>query len=151
MSQLPWDRFGSTPEPEIGHARFDVPGAPAVVAEVPYEPPAQGARVDVYQPGQAPRYTPNELQEWLTQAVSEAMKQQRKGNRIMDKLAEVKKAVVAFIGSLLMVLTFITNSFGWALPSGGETVLLTVIGILTTVMTWLVPNKPATSTVQRAP
>ena len=59
----------------------------------------------------------------------------------MDKLAEIKKAVVAFIGSLLMVMTFVTDSFGWALPAGGETVLLTVIGILTTVMTWLVPNR----------
>jgi hypothetical protein len=145
MSQLPWDRFGSAPEPDLGAARYDVPGTPAVVMPeqpVPYEPPAQGARVDVYR--QPPRYTPNELQEWLTQAVAEAMKQQKKGNKPMDKLKEIRKAVVAFLGSLIMVLTFVTNSFGWALPSNGEAILLTVVGVLTTVVTWLVPNAPAT-------
>lgn len=152
MSQLPWDRFGSATD-DVGHARFDLPGAPAVVGQPPYEPPAgqpsyappeppRHAEVEVL-PRRGPTNAHLELQQWVKDAVSEALRQQRPstGRKVMDKFAEIKKAVVAFIGSLLMVLTFVTDSFGWVLPSGGEAVLLTVIGILTTVMTWLVPNK----------
>jgi hypothetical protein len=59
-------------------------------------------------------------------------------------MAKYAKAIVAFIGSLLLVLNTVSHDFGSFLPATWSTVLNVVIGVLTVATTYLVPNKPAT-------
>lgn len=58
---------------------------------------------------------------------------------MLDKLASIRKALVAGIGGLLTALTF-TQNFDWILPGSTSTTVGVVITVLTTVLTWLVPN-----------
>lgn len=56
-------------------------------------------------------------------------------------LAEIRKALVTGVGSLLTVFTFV-NGFGF-LPANLHTVVGVCLAVLTTVSTWLIPNKTA--------
>jgi hypothetical protein len=62
---------------------------------------------------------------------------------MLSKLSEIRKAVVAAIGVVLTVLTFVTNNFGGLLPAQWTAVIGSVVAVLTVVATWATPNKPA--------
>lgn len=55
-------------------------------------------------------------------------------------LAPVRKAVAAAVGSLLTVL-LLTEKVSFLLPPHYQAVLGVLVGILTPIATWAVPNK----------
>jgi hypothetical protein len=63
---------------------------------------------------------------------------------MLSWLSSAKKAVVAGIGSLLTVLTFV-NAIPFV-PANIHTTVGVVIAVLTTALTYLVPNKTAVKT-----
>jgi hypothetical protein len=62
---------------------------------------------------------------------------------LQDKARGSRKAIVAGIGSLLTVLTLVTDRFGFLVPAQYRKPIATVISILTTALTYLTPNDPA--------
>jgi hypothetical protein len=62
---------------------------------------------------------------------------------MLAKLAEWRKAIVTGLG---MVVTVLTATNALPIPSQWHVILGTTVGLITTVLTWLVPNKaPAVS------
>jgi hypothetical protein len=59
---------------------------------------------------------------------------------MLSKLSEWSKAIVTGVGTLVTILTF-TNNLPF-IPSAWHTTIGVVLGVLTTVVTWLTPNKP---------
>lgn len=58
---------------------------------------------------------------------------------LRDKVAHYRKAVVAGVGSVLMILTSVL-ALGDVLPSGVAVGVTTVVGLLTTFQVWLLKN-----------
>lgn len=59
----------------------------------------------------------------------------------LPALSSVRKAVAAAVGSLLTVLTF-AHSLPF-IPAQYETLIGVVLGVLTPLATWLIPNRTA--------
>jgi hypothetical protein len=60
---------------------------------------------------------------------------------MLAKLASIRKAIATAIGVVLTVLTFVTHNFGGIIPAHYMALVGSVFAILTTVATFLVPNK----------
>ena len=55
-------------------------------------------------------------------------------------LATIRKALIALVGTALLVLTTVAHLAGGFLPEGWLAIVQGLIAALTTVSTWLVPN-----------
>jgi hypothetical protein len=62
---------------------------------------------------------------------------------LQDKAKASRKAIVAGIGSLLTVLTLVSDRFGFLIPAQYKKPIGMTISILTTILTYLTPNEPA--------
>ena len=62
---------------------------------------------------------------------------------MQQKAKEGRKAIITGIGALLTVLTLINTRFGFFIPEQYKKPISIVIGILTTALTYLTPNEPA--------
>lgn len=60
---------------------------------------------------------------------------------MFSQLASVQKFLVSALGMVLTVLAF-TDKIPF-LPGPWHVVVVTLVAVLTPIMTWLVPNKPA--------
>lgn len=133
---MPWDRFPTPDQP---------PPPPPLEPELPYRPrdPASPP-VAIDLASAVSRLEAIILRGQQAAPPTPAKRDAPKERKTMDKFKEMAKAVAAGIGSLLMVLTFVSDNFGNFLPDNIGKPLIIIIGILTTVVTWLVPNKPKT-------
>jgi hypothetical protein len=61
---------------------------------------------------------------------------------LQAKAKTSRKAIVAGIGSLLTVLTLVSDRFGFLVPAQYKKPIGFVISILTTALTYLTPNDP---------
>jgi hypothetical protein len=59
------------------------------------------------------------------------------------KAKSSRKAIVAGLGSLLTVLTLVSDRFGFIVPQQYKKPIGTAISIITTILTYLTPNDPA--------
>jgi len=60
---------------------------------------------------------------------------------MFNRIAEIRKAIATAIGTLLMVLVFVSDNLGGLLPTGVGWALTAFIAVLTTVATWAVANE----------
>jgi hypothetical protein len=60
--------------------------------------------------------------------------------KTQEKIQASRKAIVAGIGSLLAVLTFVSDKLGFLIPPQYAATIGAVIAFLTTVLTWSTPN-----------
>lgn len=57
--------------------------------------------------------------------------------------SEIRKAIAAFVGTLLLFLNEVTQTFGFILPADWQHTISGVIAVLTVVATYWLPNTKA--------